>query len=68
MQCSAKSKRSGKQHKKDAIPAKGVCYIHGGKTLKGADSRTYKHGKYSKSLMNVLGDNYHDPLEVLGAA
>lgn len=48
MQCSARSKQSGERCKKDAVAGTTVCHIHGGKSLKGADSPAFKTGQYSR--------------------
>src|SRR5947209_5688778 len=37
--------------------------MHGGKSPRGAHSPNFKHGKYSKSLISELGDNYKESLE-----
>lgn len=46
MQCGAKT-RSGKPCVNPGM-ANGRCRMHGGKSLKGAESATFKHGKNSK--------------------
>jgi hypothetical protein len=48
MQCKAKSKQSGQQCKKSAVPGFEVCEIHGGKSLRGADHPNFKTGIYAK--------------------
>lgn len=56
MQCQAKSKQSGAQCKKFAVPGKRVCGIHGGKTPGGLASPHFKTGRHSKYLpKNLLG-------------
>ena len=60
MQCKSKSKRSGKRCKKSAIPGTEVCHIHGGKSLKGVASATFKHGRYSKFMPVGLLDTYNE--------
>lgn len=50
--CGAKT-RSGHPCKKPPM-ANGRCKNHGGKSLKGADSPTFKHGRYSKYMPNEL--------------
>lgn len=57
-QCAAKSKRSGERCKKDAVPGRSVCHMHGGKSLVGAAVHTYKDGRYSKLLPARLVSNY----------
>jgi hypothetical protein len=61
-QCSAKSKRSGQQCQKAAMHGRRVCYHHGGKSLVGAASGTYRHGKYSKVLPTRLAARYAESL------
>lgn len=48
MRCKARSKQSGDQCKKDAVPGTSVCHIHGGKSLKGMDSPRFKDGSRSR--------------------
>ncbi len=50
MQCKAKSKRSGERCKAPAMHGMQVCYIHGGKSLRGTEHPSYKHGLYAKYL------------------
>jgi len=57
-QCKAKSKRSGERCKKDAVPGRDVCHIHGGKTPRGLDSPNTKTGRYSKDLPTRLMARY----------
>lgn len=47
MRCKAKSKQSGQQCKKHAVPGYEVCEIHGGKTPRGMNSPHWKHGNNS---------------------
>lgn len=49
-QCTATSKRSGERCKGRAVNGSEVCYMHGGKTPKGAASPHFKTGKYSTAL------------------
>lgn len=60
MQCHAKSKRSGKQCKRSAVPGMSVCRNHGGMTPVGAASPHFKHGRYSKHLPANLIQQYND--------
>jgi hypothetical protein len=60
MQCKAKSKQSGKQCRKAAVPGMEVCRFHGGATPVGAASPHFKHGRYSKHLPAGLVQRYHD--------
>lgn len=58
MKCEAKT-RSGGTCQNPAMP-NGRCRLHGGKSLRGIESGTYKHGLYSKyagdSLKEVLAE------------
>lgn len=58
--CGAKAK-SGAPCKQRAMP-NGRCYIHGGKSLSGAASGTFKTGRYSKYLPTGVLDSYHAAL------
>jgi hypothetical protein len=58
MQCKAKSKQSGKQCKKSAVPGFEVCEIHGGKTPCGIALPQTRHGRYSKYLPARLAEQY----------
>jgi hypothetical protein len=58
MECGAK-KRKGGICKAPAMP-NGRCRIHGGKSLAGIASATFKTGKYSKYLPAGLLDAYED--------
>jgi len=62
MRCKAKSKRSGEQCKKHAVRGREVCHIHGGKSLVGIASPTFKHGRFSKSVPARLSESYHEIL------
>lgn len=50
MECKAKSKRSQKPCRRVAMTGKQVCYNHGGKSLAGPLSPSYKDGTYSRYL------------------
>lgn len=68
MQCGAKT-RSGKPCANDAM-ANGRCRMHGGKSLKGIESATYKTGLYSKFAPTQIRDKIEyfqdaDPLELV---
>jgi len=58
MQCGAKTRSSGTC--KSPAMENGRCRMHGGKSKKGIESGTYKHGLYSKyageSLKDVLSE------------
>jgi len=59
-QCKAKSKRSGKRCKKDAMRGSDVCHIHGGKSLKGEQLPQFKHGKFSKYMPQRLKQRFEE--------
>lgn len=65
-QCTAKSKQSGQQCKRNSATGKKVCSMHGGKTPSGLASPHTKTGIYSKSLPIRLGTEYETLLK-LGA-
>ncbi len=58
MQCKAKSKRSQERCKRHATPGMEVCNMHGGKSLKGIASPTFKNGRYSKFIPARLSARY----------
>lgn len=58
--CTARSKRSGEQCRKDAILGSTKCHIHGGKSLVGASSPTFKTGRYSRYLPERLLGRYQE--------
>ena len=58
MRCTAKSKQSGQQCKRHAVVGGTKCYMHGGASLAGIASPTFKHGRYSKSLPERLAARY----------
>lgn len=60
MRCKAKSKQSGEQCKRHAVPGKEVCAIHGGKSLAGPLSPTYVHGRRSKYMPKDLLVKYQE--------
>jgi hypothetical protein len=57
-QCTAKSKQSGQRCKKDAIPGRVVCHMHGGRSPTGIASPQYKHGRYSRGMPVRLRARY----------
>lgn len=67
MECGAK-KRDGTPCRAPAME-NGRCRIHGGKSLKGVESPTFKHGRYSKHLPQAIRDKLltadDDPLDLL---
>ena len=63
MRCTAKSKRSGQQCKKDAVIGGEKCHIHGGKSLRGVAHPRFKHGQDSKFTLMRLQDSYERNLK-----
>lgn len=61
-QCTAKSKQSGERCKRHAAPGRNVCVMHGGRTPRGADSPSFRHGRYSKHLPSRLAATYEASL------
>lgn len=57
--CEAKT-RSGSPCKRFPTPGRKRCNLHGGKTLAGPASGTYKHGRYSKYLTGDLVARYDE--------
>ena len=57
-QCTAKSKRSGRQCRKSAMKGRTVCLAHGGRTPRGVASPNFKTGRYSRSLPGHLVADY----------
>jgi hypothetical protein len=58
MQCAAKSKRSGKQCRQQAMMGRSVCYMHGGASPRGAASANFKTGKFSKDIPTRMAARY----------
>jgi hypothetical protein len=65
MRCTAKSKQSGEQCKRNASTGRTVCAMHGGKTPVGLASPHLKTGRWSKDLPTRMAALYeetaHDP-------
>ena len=61
-QCKAMSKRSGERCRKHSSKGLNVCAMHGGKSLRGVDSMTFKTGRYSKYLPDRLVERYEEAL------
>lgn len=61
-QCKAKSKRTGNRCRANCVTGSDVCYHHGGRSLKGLTSPTYKTGLYSAHLPAKLSSSYQDLL------
>lgn len=60
--CGAK-KRNGEPCKKWPIRGRARCRLHGGKTLKGIDSPSWKNGRWSKYLPENLLGKYKEAQE-----
>ena len=60
VQCSATSKRTGEQCQRAAMTGRTTCYIHGGKTPRGAALPQTTHGRYSKDLPTRLAARYEE--------
>ena len=56
--CNAMARGYGEQCKNPAVRGMTKCRNHGGKSLRGIASATYKHGRYSK--YNLV------PMEIFG--
>jgi len=54
--CGAHARTTGKPCKKVAM-VNGRCRSHGGRSLKGKDSPTYKHGFRTKEVQQLLQEN-----------
>lgn len=58
--CGAHTKSTGKPCQKVPVEGSTRCYLHGGMSLKGTQSKRYRHGLYSKyagsSLKSVLDE------------
>ena len=55
-------KRDGSLCRQAAVRHRTKCRLHGGKTLVGAASGQYRHGRYSKVLPVRLAAKYHEAL------
>ena len=62
-QCTARSKQSGTQCRRQAMVGSTKCYMHGGATPKGIASPNLKHGKYSKYMPERLLERYQAALQ-----
>ena len=58
--CTAWSNNKGRQCSRPAIKGKEVCTSHGGKSLSGIASPTFKTGRYSKYLPQRLVGRYQE--------
>ena len=62
VRCNAKSKQTGEQCKRPVIAGTTKCYHHGGMSLRGTASPTFKTGQYSKFLPTRLLSTYQQTL------
>lgn len=62
MRCTAKSKQSGEQCKRHAVPGMTVCAMHGGKTPGGIASPHFKTGRHSKYVPARMRERYEEAL------
>ena len=62
--CGAKLKRTDPPRycKRNKAKGRTRCKIHGGASLRGIESGTFKHGRYSKALPGGLADKYAERL------
>ncbi len=63
MRCNAKAKHSQVQCRSRAVTGSAKCYMHGGKSLRGVASATYKTGRYSKDMPTRLAARYNASLD-----
>lgn len=61
-QCKAHSKRTGEPCRQPAMVGRDVCRLHGGKSLRGVDSPTFKHGRYSRAFQAAGGARFAEIL------
>lgn len=61
--CTAKAKQTQEQCKSPAMIGKTTCQYHGGKSLSGITSPTYKTGRYSKNLPTRLAARYQQAID-----
>src|SRR5262245_50957479 len=60
MKCTAKSKRTGKRCRANAVTGREVCYHHGGRSPQGIALPQTKSGRYSKHLPSRLLATYEE--------
>jgi hypothetical protein len=58
--CTAKAKGTGKRCKFPAVKDGNKCRYHGGLSLRGSASPTFKHGLYSKYAKKELADKVEE--------
>ena len=56
--CTAKAKTTGRRCKSPAVVGMDKCRMHGGKSVSGASSGTYRTGRYSKAIPERLAARY----------
>lgn len=61
-QCTAHSKRTKERCEANAMRGSNVCYHHGGKSLKGVASPSFKHGRSSRHIPARLLETYEQSL------
>lgn len=61
-QCTAHAKHTGERCRLAATPGREVCRFHGGKSLRGVASPSFKTGKYAKDLPVRLRSRYAQSL------
>ena len=54
LQCGAKARTTGKPCRRWALKNRTRCRLHGGKSPRGPDSATWKHGFYSEALPSAV--------------
>ena len=59
--CGAKTRNDGKCQRRPTL--NGRCHLHGGRSLAGKDSPTFKHGRYSKYLPTKLQERANELLK-----
>lgn len=56
--CRAHSKRTGKPCRLPAEPGRELCRFHGGRTPRGMDAPTFRHGRYSKAFQAERAERF----------
>ena len=57
-QCTATSKRSGVRCERQAMRGQAVCYMHGGKSLRGPQAPSFSTGRHSRYMPERLLERY----------
>lgn len=63
MQCTAKARTTGIQCRREAVPGRGVCYLHGGRSLRGIASPRFVHGRYSRDIPTNMISRYKQSMQ-----